>query len=279
MVYEYAAAAKPRLTAPAGAVDTHMHLYEPGYPKAPTAITPPLPNGGVADYRAVQKRLGVKRVVVVQPSTYGLDNRCTMDCVAKIGPDARAVIGADPSFKDDELKALKDKGARGLRFFMLTGACVTWDMLDEMASRGRALGMHIQLQLDGRTLPEHITQLRPMAAQLVIDHVGRFMEPVTTDHVGFKALLSLVDSGAWVKLSAPYESSKAGAPWTDIGLLAKELVERAPDRMVWATNWPHPNQSPRPDDAVLLDMLLDWVEDDRVRNKILADNPARLYGF
>ena len=82
-----------------------------------------------------------------------------------------------------------------------------------------------------------------------------------------------------MKLSAPYESSKAGPPWRDIGRLAKELVTRAPDRMVWATNWPHPNNTPRPDDAPLLDMLLDWVEDEGVRNRILGDNPVRLYGF
>jgi len=148
-----------------------------------------------------------------------------------------------------------------------------------MAARTRAFGWHVQLQLDGRTLPERMGQIEKFAGQLVIDHVGRFMEPVAIDSAGFKALLRLVDGGAWVKLSAPYESTKSGPPWADIGRLATELVKRAPDRMVWATNWPHPSQAPRPDDAQLLDMLFEWVPEETTRAKILSQNPARLYGF
>ena len=279
MAYQYADAPKPRLQAPPGATDTHMHIYEPNYAMAPTALTPPLEDGCLADYREVQKRLGLQRVVIVQPSTYGLDNRCTMEAVAKLGANARAVICADPTIKDDELKALHDKGARGIRFFMLPGGPVGWEVLDEMAARTRAFGWHVQLQLDGRTLPERMGQIEKFAGQLVIDHVGRFMEPVAIDSAGFKALLRLVDGGAWVKLSAPYESTKSGPPWADIGRLATELVKRAPDRMVWATNWPHPSQAPRPDDAQLLDMLFEWVPEETTRAKILSQNPARLYGF
>jgi len=117
----------------------------------------------------------------------------------------------------------------------------------------------------------------------VIDHVGKFLEPVPPDHDAFKSLLRLVDTGrCWVKLSAAYETSKRGAPhYEDVGELAKALVKAAPERMLWASNWPHP-QEPRdamPDDADLLDILLEWAPDDAVRRKILADNPAELYGF
>lgn len=278
MAYRPAGGTKARSVAPPGATDTHMHIYEPGYAMAPSAIIPPQ-DGPLADYRELQSHLGLTRVVVVQPSTYGLDNSCTLDAVTKIGADARAVICANDKTSDADLQNFHDRGARGVRFFMMPGGPVGWDMLDGLADRTRHLGWHVQLQLDGRTLPNHMAQLERISGQLVIDHVGRFMEPVATDSDGFKALLRLVDGGAWVKLSAPYESSKSGAPWSDIGVLAKELVRRAPDRMVWATNWPHPMRDPKPDDAALLDMLLDWVPDEATRNRILADNPARLYGF
>ena len=278
MTYSFADAPRPRLVTPPGATDTHMHIYEPGYAMAASAIIPPQ-DGPLADYKQLQARLGLQRVVVVQPSTYGLDNSCTLDAVAKVGANARAVICANDQTSDAELEQFHKQGARGIRFFMMKGGPVGWDMLDGLAGRARDLGWHIQLQLDGRTLQDYMGQLDPIADLLVIDHVGRFVEPVAIDHPGFTALLRLVDRGASVKLSAPYESSKTMAPWSDIGRLAKELVKRAPDRMVWATNWPHPMRVPRPDDAPLLDMLLDWAPDEVTRTKVLVDNPGRLYGF
>jgi D-galactarolactone isomerase len=278
VTYSFADAPRPRLVTAAGATDTHMHIYEPGYPMAASAVIPPQ-DGPLADYKQLQARLGLQRVVVVQPSTYGLDNRCTLEAVAKMGDSARAVVCATHETKDAEVAEFVRQGARGFRFFMMKGGPVGWDSLDALVGRARELGWHIQLQLDGRTLPDYMDRLTPLADLLVIDHVGRFVEPVAIDSGPFRALLTLVDGGASVKLSAPYESSKMAAPWSDIGALAKELVKRAPDRMVWATNWPHPMRVPRPDDAPLLDMLLDWVPDAATRNKILVDNPARLYGF
>lgn len=278
MAYSYADAPKPRLVAPAGATDTHMHIYEPGFAMAASAVIPPQ-DGPLADYRQLQARLGLQRVVVVQPSTYGLDNRCTLEAVAKAGANARAVICATSQTSEADIRRFADQGARGFRFFMMQGGPVGWDSLETLTARSRELGWHIQLQLDGRTLPDFLARLEPIADLLVIDHVGRFVEPVPVDSAPFKALLRLVDGGAYVKLSAPYESTTSTAPWSDIGRLAQELVKRAPDRMVWATNWPHPMRTPRPDDAQLLDMLLDWVPDAATRTKILVDNPARLYGF
>lgn len=117
----------------------------------------------------------------------------------------------------------------------------------------------------------------------VIEHIGKFLEPVPLDHPGFRSLLELVDSGrCWVKLSGAYMMSRSGPPlYEDIGMLAKELVKRVPERLVWASNWPHPSSGSHgaPDDAVLLDVLLDWAPDADTRNRILADNPAQLYGF
>jgi D-galactarolactone isomerase len=270
----------PKLKAPHGACDTHMHIYSSRFPKAATAKIE-APDASVADYLKMRVRLGIERSVVVQPSTYGKDNRCTLEAMAALGPSARGVAVVDETVSDAELERLTLLGFRGIRFFMLAGAPLPWAILETMAARVAPYGWHVQLQLDGRQLPDHEATLNRLKAGLVIDHVGKFLEPVTPDHPGFRTLLRLVDKGAWVKLSAPYETSKAGPPnYDDVGRLAKLLVRAAPERMVWATNWPHPTPGvPVPDDAWMLDMLLDWVPDEPTRNRILTTNPARLYGF
>jgi D-galactarolactone isomerase len=272
---------RPQLKVPAGTCDTHMHIYDRRFPKAVTAKIE-APDASVADYLKLRARLGIERTVVVQPSTYGMDNRCTLQAMAAIGPSARGVAVVDQTVTDAELERLTRLGIRGVRFFMLPGGPLPWDILETMAARVAPFGWHVQLQLDGRELPSHEAMLKRLAGQLVVDHVGKFLEPVPLDHPGFRTLLRLVDAGkTWVKLSAPYEVSKSGPPiYEDVGKLAKALVKAASERMVWATNWPvrTPGVVP-PDDAVLLDMLLDWVADDAIRNKVLVDNPARLYGF
>jgi D-galactarolactone isomerase len=165
---------------------------------------------------------------------------------------------------------------------MLPGGALPWDILETMAARVGNFGWHVQLQLDGRTLPDREPLLKKLSGTLVVDHVGKFLEPIPADHPAFKVLLRLLENGrTWVKLSAPYEWSKAGPPnYTDVGQLAYVLSRAAPDRMLWATNWPHPTPGlDKPDDAWTLDMLLEWVPDEATRIKTLVDNPARLYGF
>jgi D-galactarolactone isomerase len=272
----------PRLVAPPGACDTHMHIYEKRFPVAPTAVVTPGP-APVSAYLAMRERIGVARTVVVQPSAYGFDNSCTLEAVAAMGESARGVAVVEETVSDAELARLTQAGIRGIRFFMLAGGVLPWSALESMAAKVRPFGWHVQLQLDGRDLPQHETVLGRLPVTLVIDHVGKFLEPVPLDHPGFRTLLRLVEAGrTYVKLSAPYEVSKAGPPYfDDVGALAKALVKAAPERMLWATNWPHPSVpvAQRPDDALLLDMLLDWASDDATRAKILVDNPAAVYGF
>jgi D-galactarolactone isomerase len=279
MAYEFEDSPGPTLNVPAGATDTHMHIYEPEFPMAPTALLAP-PDGKLIDYKKVQKRLGLERVVIVQPTTYGVDNSCTLDAMAKIGSNARGVVAVDTTASDADLEDFTRKGITGIRFHMLPGGALPWDILEEMAARVHNFGWHVQLQLDGKELPNHIDAVRNLPCPLVIDHVGKFLEPVTPEHETFHMMLGLVENGAWVKLSAAYETSKIGPPYfDDVGTMAKAFVAAAPERMLWATNWPHPGQAPRPDDAMLIDTLLDWVDDDALRQKILVDNPAELYGF
>ena len=271
----------PRLKAPPGTTDTHMHIYDSRYPTAGTAAFTP-PDALVPAYLKVRARLGIERTVVVQPSTYGIDNRCTLEAVAALGPSARGVVVVDRSVSDAELERMTRLGVRGIRFHMMEGGALPWDILETMAARVGNFGWHVQLQLDGRTLPDHEALLKRLPGTLVVDHVGKFMEPVPVDHPAFRVLLKLAESGrTYVKLSAPYNWSKSGPPnYSDVGRLATALKKAAPERMLWATNWPHPMpNTPIPDDAWVLDMMLEWIPDDAARNKAFADNPARLYGF
>lgn len=272
----------PRLKAPPGTCDTHMHFYGRGYARAASAPEPP-PAASVADYRQIQDWLGCQRVVVVQPNAYGHDNRCTLDAVAALGPEARAVVVVAPDISEAKLASLHAQGARGVRIMNLPGGTVKIALLEETAARVRPLGWHPIVQVDGRELDQHEALLRRLQGPYIIDHVGKFLEPVAPSHPGFKALLRLVERGnCYVKLSAPYEVSKSGPPnYDDVGVLAKALVRLAPERMLWASNWPHPSApaGKYPDDSDLLDLLLDWAPDALLRQKILVDNPARLYGF
>jgi D-galactarolactone isomerase len=205
-----------------------------------------------------------------------------MDAVAELGDIARAVVVVDTSTSDDEMERLTRTGAKAVRFHMMPGGLLPWDELDAIAARVHDFGWHIQLQLDGRLLPERRAQIESWPGRIVIDHTGKFLEPVPPTDPAFKVLLDLVGSGrVWVKLSAPYETSKKGPPdYADVGALASALIEAAPERMMWATNWPHPSaQDNPPDDAVMLDMLATWCPDETTRNRILADNPAEVYGF
>lgn len=282
---ETAGASRPRLKAPPGSCDTHLHIFGPEdrYPIRSEKAFPPPPNSYLEDYRAAQKELGLTRAVIVQPAAYGADNRCTLAAMEALGDDARGIAVVTPDVSDEELTRLTDAGICGLRLFMLPGGSLGWDVFEEMAARVHDFGWHIQLQMDGRLLHEREQLLSRIPTTIVIDHVGKFLEPVEPDHPGFQTLLRLVDDGrCWVKLSAPYETSKIGPPlFDDVGKLAKVLVRAAPERMVWASNWPHPSApaDAKPDDAMLLDLLLDWADDDTTRRRILVDNPAELYGF
>ncbi len=269
-----------RLEAPPNACDCHMHVYEARFPPAPTSLFAP-PEAPVTAYRSVQKRLGLTRAVVVQPNAYAFDNACTEEAVAEMGPDARGIATIRPDIADAELERLTRAGFRGARCFMLNGGLLSWDDVDRIAARVRPFGWHVQVQLDGRELPQYQARLSALPVDVVIDHNGKFLEPVPVDHRAFAVLLDLLDSGrCWVKLSAPYETSQAGPPhYADVGALARALAKRHPQRCVWASNWPHPNARPIPSDSLMLDLLLEWVETDADRARILVDNPARLYGF
>jgi len=271
----------PLLKAPPRSCDSHIHVYDGRFPAAPTALFAPPIDKDVARYRQVQQALGLERAIVVQPTAYGFDNSCTLDGIAKLGPGARGVATVPPDVTDKELERLTKGGIRGARFFMLKGATLSWDALPQLAARVAAHGWFVQVQFDGREFLKYEKIVASFPGQIMIDHNGKFLEPVPVNDPSFQSFLRLLDSGrVWTKLAAPYETSKTGAPhYDDVSKLARALVKANPERCVWASNWPHVNVTPTPNDAAMLDLLLEWADDDATRRKILVDNPAKLFGY
>ena len=272
----------PRLAVPAGAVDTAMHIYHASVPAASGG--PQVPGDfPESAYQTVQKRLGIKRVVVVQPNAYQDDNRVSLEAIRALGPSAKGVGVVKPGVSDAEIARLTKGGIVAQRIFQMQWGAVGFDRMHEVMARVRPFGWFATIQLDGRELPQWEDTIKRLPGRFVIDHIGKFLEPVAVDSEPFKSLLRLVDTGrCWVRLAGAYETSKTGAPsYEDVSRLARTLVKHAPERMIWASNWPHPS-APKdriPDDADLLDLLQDWAPDEAVRRKILVDNPAELYGF
>lgn len=264
-----------------GACDCHVHIYEDRYPLAPTATFKP-PHAPVSAYRQVQQALGLQRAVLVQPTGYGTDNRCLLDALAQMGDSARGIAVVPPGVSDAELVRLDAGGVRGVRF-MLLGAPgpLGWDDLAPLAERIAPLRWTINLQFDGREMPQRKALIDRLPGKVVIDHIGRYVEPVPPSDPAFKALQAVLDcERRWVKLSGPYETSKAGPPgYDDVSALARALAASHPARCLWASNWPHPNRNPVPDNAALWALFDAWVPSARTREAMLVANAAAAYGF
>jgi D-galactarolactone isomerase len=271
----------PRLPTPPGACDTHMHIYEPGYALragAPHAGQP----GTLNHYLPVKSKLGLTRTVIVAPSGYGTDNSCTLAAMAKLGDSARGIAIVDPEAPDAEIERLTKLGMRGIRYHMVGTPVLGWDSMLRMASRVAPFGWHVQLQCESKGLGEHESILRKLPCDLVIDHMGRFDAATPAGDKDWGVMMTLLGTGrCWVKLSGPYYGSKSGPPhYEDKTHIARALIKAAPERMVWASNWPHPSvQKNFPDEGKLLDLVADWTQDETLRLKILVTNPAKLYGF
>ena len=266
----------PKLKAPAGATDCHIHIYDPRF--QPPVERPA--NATVADYRQLQKRLGFSRVVIVQPRNYATDNSPTLDAIQQLGiANARGVGVIHPSVTDAELKRLHEGGIRGIRF--TTGdshtAVTTVEMIEPLAKRTAPYGWHVQLNMPVEQIVGHADALRRLPVQMVFDHMGKVPG---VGHPAFDVIRGLVDQRkAWVKISCAYSITKVGPPtYADASAIAMAYLRSAPERMVWGTNWPHPGHQVPPDDAEVLDLLLTWA-DEKTRERVLVSNPAALYGF
>lgn len=272
--------AHPRLTPPTGSIDCHMHLYDSRIPAAPGATLLPA-DASLEDYRKLQQRLGIRRMVIVTPSTYGTDNRVMLDGLLRSRGDARGVAVVSNGITDAELAELHQAGVRGIRFNLSVGSQAL-DGLESLAARVGELSWNVQVAT-GPLLPEVAPRLLALPGKIVIDHMGHVPQPEALKSPAFAALVRLLDTDrAWIKLSAPYLRSKIGAPlFEDVGRVATALVSHRPDRMLWGSDWPHPTLAAeqKPDDAQVLDLLMRWAPKEQTQALILRDNPTQLYDF
>jgi D-galactarolactone isomerase len=272
----------PKLKAPANATDCHHHIYNAKYPVDPTATLRPA-DALVDDYRALQKRIGTTRNVLVQPSTYGTDNRAHLEALAAFGPTARMVAVVNDQVTTDELKRLHGLGVRGIRFNLAQAGATTPEMMEPLSRRVNDLGWHIQINASAAKIMEVMPILEKVASPIVFDHLAHIPQPEGVNHPLYAKVRALMDKGrTWVKLSGAYADTKVGPPtYADSSAVARAYAKAAPERCVWGSDWPHPTEQNKqlPDDAILFDLLTDWVPDEKTRNRILADNPATLYDF
>jgi D-galactarolactone isomerase len=272
----------PKKRAPPDACDCHIHIIGPAarYPLSERRAYTPV-DASIEQYEHLQSVLGTQRVVIVQPSVYGTDNRCTLDALAHFGAArCRGVAVVDPSVKTAELQRMHDAGVRGVRVNLVTAGGPSVDHLVRLADKIAPLGWHTQVYVRGEELPQLAPLLRALPTDVVIDHMGQTSSAWGNDHPAVTALRALLDNGrTWVKLCG-YRSSSAGYPFTDVDPLATLLVASAPERCVWGTDWPHPSfAGTMPDDGELLDALMRWAPTPALQQAVLVDNPAVLYGF
>ncbi|KXS37747.1 MAG: amidohydrolase 2 [Halomonadaceae bacterium T82-2] len=271
----------PRLNTPAGATDCHIHLYPPGF--APQPGGPGIAElGTVDDYRRVQRRLGLERVVVTQSNAYQRDNGALLDSLDRLGDSARGVAAVSPETTSTQLDDWHARGVRGARIMNLPGGAVTHADMPAVERLIRPFGWHLMVQFNGRHLEAYLDGLERLEGDYIIDHIGKFMPPVPADDYRVDAIVRLLDRGnAWFKICGGYEASVTGGPdYADVGAIARRIIRHAPERVIWGSNWPHVgvSRADYPDDAEQLDVLLDWA-DAEARQRILVDNPAALYGF
>ena len=278
----WAGQGRPRLAVPVGACDSHHHIYDGRYPALPGAALRP-GDASVADYHRLRQRLGLQRSVVVQPSTYGCDNRLLLEALESLGDSARGIAVVRPEVAEAELQRLHRAGVRGLRFNLAPAGTTTLDMVAPLARRIAGLGWHVQVNAPAACIVECEALWRGLPVPVVFDHLAHVPHAEGRRHAAFGVVAGLLQAGrAWVKLSGFYQDAASAPPGYAAAVdLAAAFAAAAPERLVWGSDWPHPTEQPDrlPDDAQLLDAFADAVPDGAVRHRILVDNPARLYGF
>jgi len=273
----------PALKAPANACDCHMHIYDPArFPMPPSQRVAPT-SAAVPQYRLLQKRIGTTRVVIVTPRNYATDNQVTVDAIAQLAPNARGVAVLHPTVTDRELTQLHGAGVRGIRFSLTDAATavVAFDMVEPLSKRVADLGWHVQFNMTADQIAAAEALWNRLPSPLVFDHLGHIPGSAGVGHPAYTVMRRLIDKGrTWVKLSVTYDNTTDGPPgYADVVKLGQAFVRAAPERLVWGSNWPHPNETQKPDDARLFDLMAQWAPEEARRHRILVENPATLYGF
>lgn len=274
----------PVYKAPPGACDTHCHVFGPGgvFPYAETRKYTP-PDAPKVKLRKLHDGLGIERAVIVQASCHGTDNRAMLDAIATSEGRYRGVCNADETFTEEEFVELHAGGIRGVRFNFVKhlGGAPDLDKMRQIIDKVAHLPWHVELHFDAKDLLEYESVLDDIPLPVVMDHMGRTPVADGADQAPFQALLNkLKDSESlWVKVSGSERISAEGPPFSDAVPFARACIEIAPDRVIWGTDWPHPNVKFMPNDGDLVDLIPQMAPDPEIQQKLLVDNPARLFGY
>ncbi len=285
--------AKPTISVPAGAVDTQTHVYMPGYASVPGmpgyasvpgAIALPPGDAGPEAYDKMLGWLGLGRTVITQANAHLFDNANLLAALGWFGDRARGVAVITRDTSPRELQRLHDGGVRGARIMDFPGGAMPLARLAEVMHMAADMDWVLAVQFDGSDILDHLELLRAIPGRYFIDHHGKFQSPATADSPQVDAILSLIEAGnCWFKLAGCYQSHNSHLPGcVQAAAISRRVVAAAADRVIWGTNWPHGDalcSADYPDDAQLLDLLAGWAPDPQDQRKILATNPAALFGF
>lgn len=277
---------KPDFALPAGACDCHAHVFGPGdrYPFIPHGLYTPadaLPR----DYRHMLGALGLQRGVLVQPSIYGTDNRAMLDAMAQDRRRLRGIAVVPYDIGTAEIERLHGEGIRGVRCNIVDlkfgKGVLPLNELKSLASRIKPFGWHVEFLMHVNEFGDLDGQLGDFPVDVVFGHMGYVPTSLGTATAGFNAMLRLMRDGkAWAKLTAPYRQTMREMPYPDVDPTVQILLEKAPDRLLWGSDWPHTFiKTGMPNDGDLFDLFVHWVPDAALRRKILVTNPAKLYDF
>ncbi len=265
---------------PANACNAHLHIIDPAFPndgKAAAQI------GTVDTYKALAAELHLPRAVFVQAKPFALDNACLLDAIRRFGAnDCRGIAVVDNAVSDEELERLHNGGVRGLRFSVWNpnNAVVSFDDCYPLSERCKQFGWNMQLHMSASQIVMHADVIRRLDCRIVIDHMGRLNPALGIKDPAYTFLLEMLDRGnTWIKLSGPYLNSAAGEPWDDAAETAKSIAAYAPERVVWGSDFPHVTEKVKPSELVLTNLIPVWFPSEKLRRRVLVDNPTELYGF
>jgi predicted TIM-barrel fold metal-dependent hydrolase len=277
---------KPRIAMPPHACDTHAHVCGPieAHPYSERRVYTP-PDAPLSAYVHMLETLGVERAVLVQPSVYGTDNTVMLAAMAELGPGrCRGVAVVEPDLREAGLERMHEAGVRGIRVNVVDVAegkgIIAMAPLARLAERVKRYGWHVEFLMHADDFPVLDTRFADFPVDIVLGHLGYMKTDKGTGDAGFQAMLRLMKRGkCWVKLTGPYRISTQPLPHEDTIPFARALLDAAPERVLWGTDWPHVMvKGAVPNDGDLADLLLDWVPED-LREQVLVTNPAKLYGF
>ena len=278
---------RPRVALPPRACDTHAHICGPieAYAYSERRVYTP-PDALLGAYRHMLDTLGVERAVLVQPSVYGTDNTVMLQAMREMGLErCRGVAVVDDDVPDAELERLHAAGVRGVRVNVVDVAegkgVLPVKTLRPLAERVKRFGWHVEFLMHADEFPGMDAQFADFPVDIVLGHLGYMKTDKGLAEAGFQSMLALMRTGkCWVKLTGPYRISTQALPHTDTVDFAHALLEAAPERVLWGTDWPHVMvKGAMPNDGDLADLLLAWIPEEKMREQVLVENPEKLYGF